>query len=96
MGQLLDHVFRRQKTIEAMKQSLLQPLFDFVRRYRKAHYQFWREEFGENCEEKEIELSFNHSLVGKFNTQLHKLVRCLYLYTFNGGKYDFVLLHKFL
>ena len=93
---LIKHIMSRKKTIENMKERLLQPLFNFITRYRKAHFEFWEKEFGKSCNIKEIEQSFKHSLVGKFELKLKKLKSCLFVYTFNGSKYDFILLHKLM
>lgn len=97
VGKLIEHIMKRQKTIENMKESLLQPLLNFVKRCRDAHFEFWGKELGFSDDtKKQIELSFNYSLFGKFERKLMRLKNCLYVYTFNGGSYDFVLLHKFI
>ena len=104
VGHLIDHILRRQKVISDLKQHLLKPFYDFVARYKKAHFTFWNREFDQqilNNQQKEtqlsqIEFSFANSLIGQFEKHLHKLRDCLYNYTFNGGKYDLILLHKLI
>lgn len=96
----VGHILERQKIIQREKEHHLQPLFHFVNSYKEAHFAFWLKEF-ENVNDKvtvlkTIHLSYRNSLIGSFESHLNKLKKSLYIFTFNGGNYDLILLHKFM
>ena len=96
----VGHLLERQKIIEVQKGTFLRPLFEFVKLYKEAHTSFWLKEFENEVDRqailKTIKFSYENSLVGRFETHLRKLKRAFYCYSYNGGNYDYVLLHKTL
>ena len=101
VGQMVEHIYERNEIIKLEKRELLKPFFSFINQYRTAHNTFWKEEFKRHYKEGDkmysvIAKSFQHSLIGKFEQHLTKLESNIFVYTFNGGRYDLVLLHKFI
>ena len=96
----VDYVLHRQKLILATKTKLLQPLFDFVNKYREAHYEFWLCEYRNAPDpieaHKNVKYSYDNSLVGCFEKHLKKLAASFNVQAFNGSRYDYVLLHRFM
>ena len=96
----VGYILERQKIIEIEKEMLLQPLFDFINSYKEAHNSFWLKEFENETDRvtvlKTIFHSHRNSLVGNFEQHLVKLKKALYCFSFNGSRYDHILLHKFM
>ena len=96
----IGHVLERQSQIQKQKMILLEPLFRFTKTYKDAHFYFWLKEFQDNPDQagvlKTVEHSYNNSLVGCFEKHLRKLASAFYVFAFNGSRYDYVLLHKFM
>ena len=96
----VGYVLERQKFLQRQKESLLHPFFEFVKIYKIAHTRFWLNEFKNENDQKaisrQIKFSYENSLAGKFEAHLGRLKRSMYCFAFNGGRYDFPLLHKHL
>ena len=59
------------------------------------HNTFWLKELGDKFR-KQIDDSFKNSLIGKFENHLQNLQSRFAVHTFNGGKYDLIMVHKHL
>ena len=98
VSNMMDHIIERQNIMEKRKAQLLAPLFLFIEKFKEAHNTFWEEElqekFSQDKLKEQIDDSFKNSLIGKFEKHLQNLQSRFAVYTFNGGKYDLVLLHK--
>ena len=101
VNDFIDHILERQKLISTEKETLLQPLYEFINAYKEAHFTFWRKEFCPNSSpsdsiEKKILKCYDNTLVGKFEKHLNKLKNSFFCFAFNGGGYDFPMLHKLI
>jgi len=94
MFEFIEHVLERQKTLAALKRELLAPLFDFVSRWRAAHNEYWLGLPGADADE--CKESFEQSLAGKFERHLNRLAEKLHVFSFNGSRFDLVLLQRYL
>ena len=98
VSKMMDHIIERQNVMQKRKANLLAPLFSFINKFKEAHSTFWEEELQKKFDpakvKEQIEDSFKNSLIGKFEKHLQNLQSRFAVYTFNGGKYDLVLLHK--
>ena len=93
-----DHLFIRYHYLRIKKEKLLTDLILFTNKVYDLHCVFWKKRLiNENLKDVKqlIEKSFEHSLPGKFRTHLKKITKNLFVHTFNGGNYDYVLCHKF-
>lgn len=99
---LMNHIFFRHEVIMQEKEELMEPLYDFVKRYQTAHNNFWIAELQKDSSLKPksftkiISDSFDNSLIGKFKKHLKKLKQMLYIYAHNGGAFDWVLMHRYI
>lgn len=95
---MMDHIIERHTLVQKEKAQLLYPLFAFIDKYKETHISFWEEELKDKYEKDKlselIKESFENSLIGKFEKHLQKLQSCFAIFTFNGGKYDLILLHS--
>ena len=98
VSKLMDYIIIRQEIVKKEKGTLLAPFFTFINKYKDAHVSFWNEElktkYSQDKLQEVIEESFQNSLIGKFEKHLQNLQSRFAIYTFNGGKYDLVLLHR--
>ena len=95
----LNHLLERAEIIRIQKEKLLKNLINFINDVYFFHCKFWKNQLkSEDLMDKNemINNSFNNGIFGKFKKHIQRLTKCLYVFTFNGGKYDFVLLHKYL
>ena len=95
VSNMMDHIIERQNIMKKKKAPLLAPLFTFIEKYRDAHNTFWLKELGDKFR-KQIDDSFKNSLIGKFENHLQNLQSRFAVHTFNGGKYDLIMVHKHL
>ena len=101
VSDMMEHIFERVKIIQDKKRKLLAPVYDFIKKYETVHNQFWNEELKNKKYKHEdivktINQSFENGLIGKFKKHIDKLTQAFYIYTFNGGNYDYNLLHRFI
>ena len=102
IDQLVDYIFLRHEIIVSEKINLMAPFYNFVEHYRNVHNKFWESEFLKkprsqlDLVNKTIRDSFDNSLIGKFEQHLDHVKNMFYIYAHNGGKYDYVLLHRYI
>ena len=76
VDKLMNHIVMRHKVLKSTKQELLQPLFNFIKRYKEAHNAFWVQEFNDKPEidmDKIMTQSFENGLIGTFYKHLKKI-----------------------
>lgn len=83
------YVCIRQRKMELKKRLLLRPLLEFCKAHRDAHVRY--------LDSRGVDLgdalpSWEFSLLGKFESRLHKLCKKYYVFAFNGSGFDFPLL----
>ena len=87
----INDLLERQKLLREEKLKLLTDLFKFVDVFKNNHKQFF---FKKGVKPKTTELSWNANLFGKFEKELYRLCHTLRVYSFNGARYDHVILAR--
>ena len=95
VDELIKHIFERYEFVIKEKENLLSKLYAFIEVFKECHEKFWSSEVNPPSQ-KERDESFNRGFCGKFLSHLDKIKKSYYIYTFNGGGFDLILLHKFL
>ena len=95
------YVVQRRNRLKVAKQNLAQPLLELCEKYQQAYFEYaqnWRDPHIANgkLEFKEIVSGWRHSIPGKLQSQIIRLINNFEIFSFYGSGYDHVLLQAYL
>ena len=95
------YVVHRRNRLKLAKQNLAQPLLELCEKYQQAYFEYaqnWRDPNipNEKLEFKKVVSGWRHSIPGKLQSQIIRLINNFEIFSFYGSGYDHVLLQAYL
>lgn len=86
MERFIIHVFKMQEKMENLKRQLLRPILDSLDEWKTRHLAFFPSDSTTPYAVQES--LFRLSPAGKFKNHLDRMIKFMYIYSFNGSAFD--------